>query len=134
MKSYRIDIVTPDGLAFSGEIESLLVRTDDGDVEIMANHADYVAALGTGRARITLPTGAKRLAACSGGFLTVSGGVGKLVAITFEFADAIDAGRARASKEAAEIAIAAAKDERALSVARAKLARALNRLNVVSMK
>lgn len=54
MRSYHIDIVTPDGLAFSGEIESLLVRTDDGDVEILANHADFVASLGTGKARITV--------------------------------------------------------------------------------
>ena len=36
MKAFQIEIVTPDGLAYSGEAESLLVRTQDGDVEIIA--------------------------------------------------------------------------------------------------
>ena len=52
MKQFHIEIVTPDGIAFDGMVESLLVRTDDGDVEILANHADLLAAIDTGRARI----------------------------------------------------------------------------------
>ena len=31
MKAFHIDIVTPDGIEYDGEVESLLVRTDDGD-------------------------------------------------------------------------------------------------------
>ena len=38
MKSFHIEIVTPDGIEYEGEVESLLVRTDDGDVEILAGH------------------------------------------------------------------------------------------------
>ena len=133
MRSYHIDIVTPDGVEFSGEIESLLVRTGDGDVEIMAGHADFVASIGTGRARI-IENGNRRIAACSGGFITVSGGEAKLVAITFEFSDNIDKERAKASKEKAENAIASAKDDKTLAQAKAKLARAMNRLSVCDMK
>ena len=133
MKSYHIDIVTPDGVEFSGEIESLLVRTSDGDVEIMAGHADFIASIGTGRARI-IENGNRRVAACSGGFITVSGGEAKLVATTFEFSDNIDKERAKASKEKAENAIASAKDDRALAQAKAKLARAINRLSVSDMR
>ena len=133
MRSYHIDIVTPDGVEFSGEIESLLVRTGDGDVEIMAGHADFVASIGTGRARI-IENGNRRIAACSGGFITVSEGEAKLVAITFEFSDNIDKERAKASKEKAENAIASAKDDKTLAQAKAKLARAMNRLSVCDMK
>ena len=133
MRSYHIDIVTPDSLAFSGEIESLLVRTDDGDVEILANHADFVASLGTGKARITVG-GEKRYAACSGGFLTVASGKVKLIAVTFEFAENIDSKRAAASKEKAEALLSSAKDEKAITAAKAKLHRALNRINVAEMR
>lgn len=133
MRKFPIEIVTPDGLIYSGEIESVLVRTGDGDVEIMAAHADYMAALGTGRARI-LTDGNHRYAACSGGFITVSGGKVKLVAVTFEFADEIDTKRAEASRDAAEARISTEKDERALARAKAKLARALNRISVANLK
>ena len=40
MKSFKLKIVTPDGLAFDSEVESLLVRTHDGDVEFLAGHID----------------------------------------------------------------------------------------------
>ena len=56
MKSFNLKIVTPDGLCFDSEVESLLVRTDDGDVEFLAGHIDYMASLGTGRARIKAPS------------------------------------------------------------------------------
>ena len=38
MKSFNLKIVTPDGLVFDSAVESLLVRTDDGDVEFLAGH------------------------------------------------------------------------------------------------
>ena len=43
MREYKLQIVTPDGLKFDGMAESLLVRTDDGDVQILAGHVDYMA-------------------------------------------------------------------------------------------
>ena len=46
MKSFSLKIATPDELVFDGEVESLLVRTTEGDVEILAGHADFLSALG----------------------------------------------------------------------------------------
>ena len=59
MRPFNLEIVTPDGLVFSGEVESLLVRTDDGDAEILAGHADFLASLSTGRARLIIGGNAK---------------------------------------------------------------------------
>ena len=129
MKPFHLQIVTPDGLLFDGDAESLLVRTGDGDVEIMRGHTDLFASVGVGRARI-IADGKSRAAFCSGGFLTVENGEVKLCAITFEFADTIDVDRARAAKERAEHAIAVAKDERAERIAKAKLMRAISRISV----
>ncbi|MBO7196789.1 MAG: ATP synthase F1 subunit epsilon [Clostridia bacterium] len=133
MKAFHIRIVTPDGLAYDGEVESLLVRTDDGDVEILAGHADLLASVSTGRARLLID-GKARFASVHGGFLSVCSGKVSMCAITFEFADQIDLKRAEEAKEKAEASIKAASDERNVRVAKAKLARAASRIKVASMK
>ena len=129
MKPFHLQIVTPDGLLFDGEAESLLVRTSDGDIEILCGHTDLFASVGIGRARV-IENGKSRTAFCSGGFLSVEAGAVKLCAITFEFADTIDIERAKAAKERAEKAIIAAKDDKAERIAKAKLLRAIGRISV----
>lgn len=133
MKPFHLEIVTPDGLMYSGMPESLLIRTDDGDVEIMAGHADFLASLSIGRARI-LENGQERYASVSGGFVTVRDSGVKLIATTFEFANDIDVARARAAKERAEAALMKSSSELDIMVAKAKLLRALNRLNISELR
>lgn len=133
MRKFKLEIVSPDGPEFSGEVESLLVRTDDGDAEILAGHADYLATLSIGRTRIFFD-GKERYASSAGGFLSVTGGAVKMAVTTFEFADEIDVERARQAKEKAEERQRTAKDSRELAIAEAKLKRALNRLNVANYK
>ena len=132
MKTFNLKIVTPDGLCYDSEVESLLVRTDDGDVEFLAGHIDYMASLGTGRARIK-EGGKDRFASVSGGFVTVSGGEVKLVAITFEFRENIDLERARAARDEAKAAISSSDDDKIVALAKAKLQRALSRIDVAEM-
>ena len=129
MRPYHLEIVTPDGLEFDGQVESLLVHTDDGDMEILAGHADLLATVAIGRARIRVD-GVNRFASAAGGFLTVRSGEVKLVATTFEFAEDIDLNRAKAAAEAARKSLETARDEGAERIAKAKLARALNRINI----
>ena len=133
MNTFNLQIVTPDGECFSGEAESLLVRTDTGDVEILAGHSDYIAPLGTGRARIKTG-GTLRYASASSGILTVTRGRVKLAAVTFEFAEDIDLERANRAKVMAEEKIREAKDDRALTLARAKLERAIARIRAYELK
>lgn len=129
MKPFSLEIVTPDGLLFSDMVESLLVRTDDGDVEILAGHADFLAGLGIGRARLIVNR-QRRYASVAGGFISVRRGEVKLVATTLEFAENIDRERALLAKERSEAALAASAGTRDINLARAKLARALNRIKV----
>ena len=133
MKTFNLQIATPDGIRFDGEAESLLVKCEAGDVEIMAGHADLFASLGIGRAGIKTAEG-ERLASCAGGFITVSGGEAKMIATTFEFADEIDIDRALAAKAGAEEAIKTSRDDLALEKAKLKLSRALNRIKVAEQK
>ena len=133
MREFDLEIVTPDGVEFSGKAESVIVRTDDGDVQILAGHVEYMASLGTGKVKL-IADGTERIAAASGGFITVSGGEVKLVAITFEFSDDIDLSRAKRAKERAEEQIRNAQNDKELVLAKAKLKRAISRISAASEK
>jgi F-type H+-transporting ATPase subunit epsilon len=132
VNNFKLKIVTPDGLMFDETVESLLIHTDDGDVEFLAGHIDYMASLSVGRARIK-QNGKSRLASVSGGFVTVMGGEVNLIAITFEFSENIDIERAKASAERASSIISSSKDIKAIELAKARLARAFNRISVANM-
>lgn len=131
MSTFHLKISTPDGLVFDGNVERLRVRMIDGDVSLLARHADYVSAVGAGEAAILLEDGQTRNAACIGGMLAMIQNEANLIATTFEWADEIDLERAKRAKEKAEARIAAAKeDSKELMLAQAKLQRALIRIGV----
>ena len=98
MSSFALQIVTPGGQAFDGMAEKLFCRTIVGDVAILARHCDYLTAVGMGEARVTTEDGTVRRAACIGGVLSVAGGKVRLMANTFEWAEDIDAARAKAAE------------------------------------
>ena len=134
MRTFHLEIVTPDGLMYDGEAQSLLVHTTDGDIEILRGHTDLIAPVEIGRARILDADGKARLASCAGGFLSVTKNGARLVTVTFEFAENIDVNRAKAAKERVEQAIANAKNRKDTQLAEAKLARAINRIRISEIK
>jgi len=133
MREFHLQIVTPDGVAFDGMAESLIVRSEMGDVEILAGHADLFSSLGIGKARIKA-NGESRIGSAANGFISVANGEVKLVATTFEFKENIDLERAKAAKANAEEKLNRAKDDKEIRLAKAKLARAVSRINVASLK
>ena len=129
MSSFPLRIVTPDGSLFDGQAEALRLRTSEGYVSLRAGHADYIAALDVGMVSLTRD-GVTRNAACGGGFVSVEKGEVRLVATTFEYADDIDVERAEFAKARAEERLAQAREDRDITLAKAKLSRALNRISV----
>ena len=130
MNSFSLKIVTPDGLAFDGAAEELIVRTTSGEMGILAGHINCVAPLGMGRAMV-LTEGQRKYAACIGGMVSMVDNKVTLVATTFEWADAIDLPRAQRSEERANKVLSdknASRQE--LQLAEARLKRALIRKNV----
>lgn len=134
MTPFSLKIVTPDGLAFEGQAEEVIVRTTTGDLGILAGHLNCVAPLGMGRATIVID-GQKRYGACIGGILSVVNGVVTLVPTTFEWADEIDTDRVEASYQRAKNIL---QDKQAtnadIKLAESRLRRALVRKNVASMR
>ena len=130
MNSFRLKIVTPDGIRFDGEAEELIVRTTPGDTGILAGHINYVASLGMGRATVVID-GKKRYGACIGGMVSVVNGEVTLVPTTFEWAEDIDLKRAESAAERAKAALANKEaSDVELRLAKARLMRALVRSSV----
>ncbi len=131
MATFPLQIGTPDGLLFDGEVERVVCRTITGDLAILTGHCNYVTALGMGEAHIVLPDGTRRNAACIGGMLSMMNGSCRLLATTWEWQEDIDRERAEAAKERAQAKLnetgISEKDYKILS---AKLQRALVRLSV----
>lgn len=131
MNVFPLQIATPDGLLFSGNVERVKCRTVTGDLAILAGHCNYCTGLGMGEAYIQLEDGTRRKAACIGGMLSVMNGTCHLLATTWEWAEDIDMERALNAKERAEARLATAGiDDKEFRIATAKLNRALVRLSV----
>ena len=87
MSLFHLQIVTADGLFYDGEAEKISLRSIGGDVCIMANHMNYVTALGKGDCRVTDGQGTTRSAQCVGGMLSVQNNEVRIVASTFGWAE-----------------------------------------------
>ena len=72
MKSFKIEIMTPDRTVYTGEAESLVLDGAQGSFGILAGHTPLVARLRPGR--VVLTRDGKKSAYKSGaGFVRVSG-------------------------------------------------------------
>ena len=129
MSSFHLQIISMDGQDFDGQAQKILLRTIDGDVEILARHTDYCTAIGMGTARVTMEDGTEKKAACIGGMLSVLKGEVKVFPTTWEWSENIDVERAKAAKARAEERLKdQLLDKEARVRAEAKLYRALVRL------
>ena len=135
MAQFHLQIVTPDGLFYDGQAESVTVPTVDGAVTILARHIDYLSALGMGEARVEAD-GKPRRAACLGGMVSVTQGEVKVVATTFEWAEDIDAQRAERALELATQTLQNRQQltDQELILAQAKLKRALVRTSIAKLR
>ena len=134
MTAFQLKIVTPDGLAYDGPAEEVVVRTTSGDMGVLAGHINCVAPLGMGRAMFII-NGQKKYAACIGGILSVNGGQVTLVPTTFEWAEEIDLARAeRAAQKAQSVIGGKTASDAEVAMAEAKLKRALVRKAVATYK
>ena len=132
MTPFKLEIITPDKVFFSGETENVIVRTTVGDKGILARHEPYVAALPIGKLRVKID-GQFRVAAVSEGVIKVDSEKTVILAQSCEWGDEIDLARAEAAKRKAEETMSAS-DERQYLIAEYKLKRAINRIETYNMK
>jgi F-type H+-transporting ATPase subunit epsilon len=130
----KLDIVTPEKQVMSDSVDMVTVPTLSGEAGILPNHAPLISALKPGVLSFT-KSGAVQKLAVSGGFVEVGVNTVSVLVETAEMADEINAEQARAEKEEAEKALAAAKDSlEDMQPTVEKLERAQARLQLVSGK
>jgi F-type H+-transporting ATPase subunit epsilon len=133
-RKFKVEIVTPEKLVFSGEVESLVVPADRGYLGVLAGHAPLLAALQPGEIVMKGgPSGETRYAT-SGGFMEVTPARTSLLTESAEDINAIDVGRAEKAKQRAQERLASAEKGIDKDRARSALERAQNRLKAASKK
>ena len=70
-KAFRLDVVSPEAIVWSGDAELLVTRTTEGEIGIMADHEPTMAALATGSTVIVPISGEPITIALHGGFLQI---------------------------------------------------------------
>src|ERR671915_2451670 len=135
-RTFNVSLVTPEGAAFEGEAEMLVVPGAAGELGVLARHAPLVAMLKSGSTRVYLRRdGEVREFATGPGFFKVE--QDRALALVDDAVDAkeIDAGRAQAQLEEARRELE--RIERGESQAdrwqvEQRIAHAQNQLDVVS--
>jgi F-type H+-transporting ATPase subunit epsilon len=99
---FSVSVVTPEGAAFDGDAEMLIVPGAAGEIGVLARHAPLVAMLKAGSTRVHLGDGQVQEFATGPGFFQVL--EDRAIALVDDAvqADAIDDARAQAQLEAAQ--------------------------------
>ncbi|MDO8485443.1 MAG: F0F1 ATP synthase subunit epsilon, partial [Candidatus Limnocylindrales bacterium] len=130
----RLEIVTPEKLAYADDVDSVVCPGVEGELGILPHHAPLLSTLGYGELRIR-KGGREEYFAIAGGFLQVRPDKVVVMAETADMSSEIDLQRALAAKAEAERALEAGFVEPAdLSMARAQLQRALLRIRVAERR
>lgn len=125
-----LEIVTPERLVFSEEVDSVTLPGSEGELGVLPHHAPLVSTLGIGELRIRRG-GEEELFAIAGGFLQVRPDKVVVMAETADIASEIDLEKAQQARAEAEKALESGFEEGAdLAAARAALQQALLRIRV----
>ena len=111
MATFHFDLVSPEQLLFSGEVEHVVVPGTEGEFGVLAGHAPLVAMLKPGILRVLGPNPMNILV--TGGFAEVSPQGLTVLADRAVPLDAVDAMTLTGEIEAAERALSNAKDDAA---------------------
>jgi F-type H+-transporting ATPase subunit epsilon len=97
-KRFSVSVVTPDGPAFEGEAEMLIVPGAAGEIGVLARHAPLVATLKAGSTRVHVQQGGEVLELATGpGFFTVADD--RAIALVDDAVSAKDIDRERAQEQ-----------------------------------
>ena len=100
---FRIEVVSPERVVFSGETTQIITRTvGGGEIAFLPGHTSFLGALTENHTRVWLADGTIMNLAIHGGFVEVSNNVVTLLSDGAELGTEIDIERARRAVERAE--------------------------------
>ena len=96
-KTFSVSLVTPEGPAFDGEVEMMVVPGADGEIGVLARHAPLVAMLKAGSTRIHVTETEIQEFATGPGFFKVE--QDRALALVDDAVDAREIDRGRAQQQ-----------------------------------
>jgi F-type H+-transporting ATPase subunit epsilon len=99
--SIALIVVTPEGQAFNGEAEAVVLPGSEGEFGVLPGHEAFLTALRIGPMTIRKPGGEELHAAVSQGFAEVHDDQLSVMVGTCEFAHEIDRSRAEIARDRA---------------------------------
>ena len=130
----HLEIVTPERLVYSDEVDRVQAPGGDGELGILPHHAPLVATLGSGELRVIKGSSEESIAVI-GGFIQVRPDKVVIMAESADLAAEIDLERAQQARRDAEKALEGAPGGVPdLSAARAELQRALLHIRVAERR
>ena len=85
MNRFKLNVASPDGSIFSGDVFKLDVRGTEGELAVMAGHIPFVTGVVPGACAVWTDENTKKTATTKGGLLTVSNDEVTFLAGTFRF-------------------------------------------------
>jgi F-type H+-transporting ATPase subunit epsilon len=129
-KSFKLEIVTPKKIVFSGDVTSFSAPGVMGGFQVLKSHAPLLSTIAIGEVKLVDQSGTESRYATSGGFVEVHENKVMLLAETAERSDEIDVQRAESARERARMRLKEKVEETNIDRARLALFRAMNRLKV----
>ena len=125
--SFKLKVITPYGVFFDGDVDSLSICTTQGYLTILPNHIPLVTPLNIDTMSYKKNKDV-RICALAGGIMYVSEKETKIIANACEYKEDIDINRAIAAKERAQKRLEKKNENINIIRAEAALKRALNRI------
>lgn len=133
-KQIKVDVVSPEGEMYSGNVSQLSLRGTEGELGISPGHLQLLTTIAPGPLRLIQSDGEEELLFVSGGILEVQPDHATILADTVERPQDVNEAAAQKAKEDAEAMLdgkkAGAKD---FHEAQANLAEAMARLQVLEL-
>ncbi len=129
MATFHFELVSPEKLLFSGEVEAVVVPGIEGEFTVMKDHAPVMTVLKAGIVQIDETSSKKTRLFVRGGFADIAGGGLTLLAEYSAPLEQFDAAQLAIQIKNAEDDLADAKSEETINAAAEKLAQ-LNELKV----
>ncbi|HEX3174933.1 MAG TPA: ATP synthase F1 subunit epsilon [Solirubrobacterales bacterium] len=109
-KSFGVEVLTPEGEVFNGEVRQVSTRTAVGEVGILANHAPLLAALRPTELRLHVSESETKRFAQAHGWLQVFGNHARLLVEEALAPEELDAGTLKEQLADAEQRLSGAED------------------------
>ena len=130
MATFKLEVITPLKKVLESEVERVILRTSEGDMGVLANHAPLVAELAVGEMKIK-SNGTEERFFVAGGFLEISKDRTLVLADEAINIKDIDVEVARREAELAKEKLAKLKEDRDIAVTQKALESALTKVGMV---